>query len=180
MRGWLPRTLGPGQFNRAVIYGPSSTTSTPSSGDSLRTRFKYLDQYGEVKIISNFEYRYKLINNFFGSKLKGAIYIDAGNVWRLRHQANQTDVEFKFTNLYQSTAMDIGTGLRLDLSFFVFRLDAAFKFKDPQFNGINQWVLLEHGNELFESGLFKSKYSAANSGDTYNFMQLNFGIGMPF
>jgi hypothetical protein len=76
--------------------------------------------------------------------------------------------------------MDIGTGLRFDLAFFVFRLDAAFKFKDPQFSGSNQWVLVDHFNELFHSGSFKAAYEASNSGDTYNFMQLNFGIGMPF
>ncbi|MFI5139657.1 MAG: hypothetical protein ACHQIM_17685 [Sphingobacteriales bacterium] len=80
----------------------------------------------------------------------------------------------------QSTAMDIGTGLRFDVAFFVFRLDAAFKFKDPQFSGANQWVLINHINELFHSGAFKQNYAATNSKDTYNFMQLNFGIGMPF
>jgi outer membrane protein insertion porin family len=35
---------------------------------------------------------------------------------------------------------------------------------------------------LFHTGPFKRAYEAANSGtgQTYNFMQLNFGIGMPF
>lgn len=187
MRAWLPRTLGPGQFNRSAFYGPPSVTLIPpnqtiipSSGDSARTRLKYLDQFGEIKIISNLEFRYKIADDFFGSKLKGAVFIDAGNVWRLHAQPNQHNVEFKFNNILQSTAMDIGTGLRFDLSFFVFRLDAAFKFKDPQFNGSNQWVLVNHLNELFHSGTFKTSYKLNNSGDSYNFMQLNFGIGMPF
>jgi outer membrane protein insertion porin family len=180
LRAWLPRTLGPGQFNRATFYGPASTTDIPSRGDTLRTRFKYLDQYGEVKLISNLEYRYKLADNFFGSKLKGAVFIDAGNIWRLTAQPNEPNVQFKVNNILQSSAMDIGTGLRFDLAFFVFRLDAAFKFKDPQFNGSQQWVLIDHFNELFHTGPFKSAYEHNNSGDTYNFMQLNFGIGMPF
>jgi outer membrane protein insertion porin family len=180
MRAWLPRTLGPGQFNRATFYGPPGQNGVESPGDSLRTRLKYLDQFGEVKIISNLEYRYKLVDNFFGSKLKGAVFIDAGNVWRLDKQPNDPNVEFRFNNVLQSSAMDIGTGLRFDLAFFVFRLDAAFKFKDPQFNGSDQWVLIDHFNELFQSGPFKAAYKANNSGDTYNFMQLNFGIGMPF
>jgi len=89
-------------------------------------------------------------------------------------------VEFRLNNILPATAIDIGTGLRFDLAFFVFRLDAAFKFKDPQFSGSNQWVLIDHFNELFHSGPFKANYAATNSGDTYNFMQLNFGIGMPF
>jgi outer membrane protein assembly factor BamA len=174
MRGWLPRTLGPGQFNRATFYG------TGPASDSLRTRVKYLDQFGEVKLVSNLEYRYKLVNDFFGSKLKGAIFIDAGNVWRLNKQPNDPNVEFRFDNILKSSAMDIGTGLRFDLGFFVFRLDAALKFKDPQFNGSGQWVLINHFDELFHSGSFKANYAATNSGDTYNFLQLNFGIGMPF
>lgn len=174
MRGWLPRTLGPGQFNRATFYG------TGPANDSLRTRVKYLDQFGEVKLVSNLEYRYKLVNDFFGSKLKGAIFIDAGNVWRLNKQPNDPNVEFRFDNILKSSAIDIGTGLRFDLGFFVFRLDAALKFKDPQFNGSGQWVLINHFDELFHSGSFKANYSATNSGDTYNFLQLNFGIGMPF
>ena len=121
-----------------------------------------------------------LADDFFGSKLKGAVFIDAGNIWRLHQQANDPNVAFRFNNVLQSSAMDIGTGLRFDLSFFVFRLDAAFKFKDPQFNGTNQWVLINHFNELFYTGPFKTAYRATNSGDSYNFMQLNFGIGMPF
>ena len=180
MRAWLPRTLGPGQFNRATFYGPPGTKDNPSGGDSTRTRLKYLDQFGEVKIITNLEYRFKLADDFFGSKLKGAVFTDAGNVWRLNKQPNQPNVEFRLNNILQSSAMDIGAGLRFDLSFFVFRLDAALKFKDPQFNGSQQWVLIDHFNELFHSGSFKADYQAANSGDTYNFLQLNFGIGMPF
>jgi outer membrane protein insertion porin family len=180
MRAWLPRTLGPGQFNRATFYGPPGTNNVPSKGDTLRTRLKYLDQFGEVKLITNLEYRYKLADNFFGAKLKGAVFMDAGNVWRLNAQPNQPNVEFKPGNILSGSAMDIGTGLRFDVSFFVFRLDAAFKVKDPQFSGSDQWVLFNHFDELFHSGPFKAAYRINNSGDTYNFMQLNFGIGMPF
>jgi hypothetical protein len=180
MRAWLPRTLGPGQFNRATFYGPPGPPNKASKGDSLRTRLKYLDQFGEIRIITNLEYRYKLVDDFFGSKLKGAIFVDAGNIWRLHPQEGAPNVEFRFNNILPATAMDFGTGLRFDLAFFVFRLDAAFKFKDPQFSGADQWVLINHFNELFHSGPFKAAYEANNSGDTYNFMQLNFGIGMPF
>lgn len=178
IRAWLPRTLGPGKFNRS-IYGPAGTPQQPTIGDTLRTRLKYIDQFGEIKFITNAEYRYKIANNFFGSKLKGAVFIDAGNVWRLHKEADNPGGEFKFNNILNSSAIGIGTGLRFDLSFFVFRLDAAFKFKDPQFDGSDQWVLFKHSNELFHDGDFKNNYLKTN-GETYNFMQLNFGIGMPF
>jgi outer membrane protein insertion porin family len=182
MRAWLPRTLGPGQFNRGTYYGTDTTN---------RARLKYLDQFGEIKIVANAEYRYKLADNFFGAKLKGAVFMDAGNIWRLGKKAENPNGEFRFNNFLQSTAIGIGTGLRFDLGFFIFRLDAAFKFKDPQFSGSDQWVLLKYPGELFKDGPFKKAFREDNAtsrdkdgkvtaGDTYNFMQLNFGIGLPF
>lgn len=173
IRAWLPRTLGPGRFNRAE-YGVGA------SADTLRNQLKYLDQYGEVKFVMNAEYRYKLVDNFFGSALKGAVFMDAGNVWRLHKQQPQfPNEEIRLDNIWPSTAIGIGTGFRFDLGFFVFRLDAALKFKDPQFSGSDQWVLIDHFNELFHAGPFKTAYLNAN-GESYNFLQLNFGVGMPF
>ncbi|QJD98255.1 BamA/TamA family outer membrane protein [Mucilaginibacter robiniae] len=168
IRAWLPRTLGPGQFNRAVY--PDSTT---------RNRLKYLDQFGEIKIIGNAEYRYKLADNFFGTKLKGATFVDFGNVWRLHETSDNPGGQFRFDKLFQSTAIGIGTGLRFDLSYFIFRFDAAFKLKDPQFSGADQWVLIKHFDELFHTGSFKNTYEDSHN-ETYRFMQLNFGIGLPF
>ncbi len=170
MRAWLPRTLGPGGFNRATFY----------ADDTQRRRFKYLDQFGEIKIVANAEYRYKIANDFFGSKLKGALFSDIGNVWRLKDQPLENPGgRFSLVTLPKTTAIGIGTGIRLDVNFFVFRLDAGFKFKDPQFSGSSQWVLLNHLGELFYSGPFKNDY-LQNNGEKYSFMQLNFGIGMPF
>jgi outer membrane protein insertion porin family len=170
IRAWLPRTLGPGQFNRGIAYAGDTTTLQ---------RLKYLDQFGEIKFVTNLEYRYKLADDFFGSKLKGAVFIDAGNVWRLHKQVENPNGEFRLDQLWQSTAMGIGTGLRFDLGFFVFRFDAALKFKDPEFTGPDQWVLINHFDELFHTGNFKRAYKASNY-DSFNFLQLNFGIGLPF
>ncbi|MCJ8210065.1 BamA/TamA family outer membrane protein [Mucilaginibacter sp. RS28] len=173
IRAWLPRTLGPGQFNRADYYGTDGLS---------RARFKYLDQYGEIKIVGNTEYRYTLANNFFGTKLKGAFFADFGNVWRLPDsigRAQNPGGEFKFNRILKSSAIGIGTGFRFDLTFFIFRFDAAFKFKDPQFEGSDQWVFVKHFNNLFHTGKFKADYSDKN-GEGYHFMQLNFGIGLPF
>jgi outer membrane protein insertion porin family len=173
IRAWLPRTLGPGQFNRASYgIGPAA--------DTLRSELRYLDQFGEVKLVVNAEYRYKLADNFFGSVLRGALFVDAGNVWRLHKQSQFPNEEIRLNNIWPSTAIGIGSGLRLDLGFFVFRLDAALKFKDPEFTGSNQWVLIDHFNELFNgNGPFKTAYKFTN-GESYNFLQLNFGVGMPF
>ncbi|MEO6498657.1 MAG: BamA/TamA family outer membrane protein, partial [Mucilaginibacter sp.] len=172
IRAWLPRTLGPGQFNRAV-YG------TGGGADTLRSLLRYIDQFGQLKLTGNIEYRYKLANNFFGAKLKGALFMDFGNIWQLEEDDPAFKRNFQLSKLWQSTAIGIGTGFRFDLTFFVFRFDVAFKMKDPQFEGADQWVLFKHANELFRTGEFKRNYKITNS-ESYGFMQLNFGVGMPF
>ncbi|HWV72274.1 MAG TPA: BamA/TamA family outer membrane protein, partial [Pseudosphingobacterium sp.] len=164
LRAWQARTLGPGNYNRAIL------------SDELRLRLRNLDQLGEIKIVGNLEYRFKLLNKFFGAKLKGATFADFGNVWRLREAAENPGGEFKFDKFMGQIAIGAGAGLRFDLRYFVFRFDAGVKIKDPQFTGDKQWVI----TELFNSKEFKEEYSLTNSPDPYNFIQYNFGIGMPF
>ncbi|MEQ7800334.1 BamA/TamA family outer membrane protein [Pedobacter sp. ASV1-7] len=165
VRAWQARTLGPGNYNR---------------GESIETeqgrRLLYgFDQTGELHIESNFEYRYKLLNKFFGAKLKGAIFLDAGNVWNVSNGESKTRFDFK--SLGSQIALGAGTGFRYDVQYFVFRFDIGLKLKDPQFTGSDQWVI----NKFLSGGkAFRSAYDAANSPDRYRFVQYNFGIGMPF
>jgi outer membrane protein insertion porin family len=165
VRAWQARTLGPGNYNR---------------GESIETeegrRLLYgFDQTGELHIESNFEYRYKLLNKFFGAKLKGAIFLDAGNVWNVSNGESKTRFDFK--SLGSQIALGVGTGFRYDVQYFVFRFDIGLKLKDPQFTGSDQWVI----NKFLSGGkAFRSAYDAANSPDRYRFVQYNFGIGMPF
>lgn len=164
LRAWQARTLGPGNYNRAIL------------SDELRLRLRNLDQLGEIKIVGNVEYRFKVLNRFFGAKLKGATFADFGNVWRLREAVENPGGEFKFDKFMGQIAIGAGAGLRFDLQYFVFRFDAGLKIKDPQFTGDKQWVI----TELFNSKAFKEEYSLTNAPDPYNFIQYNFGIGMPF
>lgn len=164
LRAWQARTLGPGNYNRAVL------------SDELRLRLRNLDQLGEIKIVGNLEYRFKVLNKFFGAKLKGATFADFGNVWRIKEANENPGGEFKFDKFLGQMAIGAGAGLRFDLEYFVFRFDAGVKIKDPQFTGDKQWVI----TELFNSKAFKEQYRITNSPDPYNFIQYNFGIGMPF
>ncbi len=164
MRAWQARTLGPGNYNRETL------------DPGLRLNFRNLDQLGEIKLEGNLEYRFKVMNNLFGAKLKGATFADFGNIWRIRENELNPGGEFRFDRFLGQIAIGGGAGLRFDLDYFVIRLDAGIKVRDPQFDGSRQWVI----TEFLNSRAFKEQYRTTNAPDRYNFLQYNFGIGMPF
>lgn len=165
IRAWQARTLGPGNYNRATL-----------GNDELRRALFGLDQLGDVRIESNLEYRYTLLDKFFGAKLKGAVFLDAGNIWNLT-SADGAEKKIDFSKLGQQIAVGTGVGFRYDVQYFVFRFDVGLKLKDPEFVGSEQWVISK-----FLSGgkSFRDAYNATHGPDTYRFVQYNFGIGMPF
>ncbi len=166
VRAWQARTLGPGNYNRDVIA--SATARNASFG---------IDQLGQMRIETNFEYRYLLINKLFGGKLKGAAFVDMGNVWNISAGNPQPETYFKLDQLHKQIAIGTGLGFRFDVDFFVFRFDLGLKVKDPQFIGSEQWVI----NKFFKGGkAFKKNYEISHNPDFYRFMQYNFGIGFPF
>jgi outer membrane protein insertion porin family len=167
VRAWQARTLGPGNYNRAE--------RVPTE-EARRTLYG-IDQLGQMHIEANLEYRYKLIDNFFGAKLKGAVFLDAGNVWNISPGNPQPETYFDFKKLGNQLGVGTGMGFRYDVEYFVFRFDIGLKLRDPQFKGSEQWVIGKYINGAKE---FKANYNLNNSPDTYNFLQYNFGIGLPF
>lgn len=164
MRAWQARTLGPGNYNRASVQ------------EDLRLNLRNLDQLGEIKIEGNAEYRFRILNSFLGAKMNGATFIDFGNVWRLKENELNPGGEFKADKFLKQIAIGTGFGLRFDSDYFIIRLDAGLKVKDPQFSGSDQWVL----KHFFNSKEFKDQYYQTHKPDRYNFIQYNFGIGLPF
>ncbi|MBB6239243.1 outer membrane protein assembly factor BamA [Pedobacter sp. AK013] len=174
VRAWQARTIGPGNYDRGLLRS-----------DTLRKAFYGLDQLGTMRIETNFEYRFTVAKKFFGATLKGAAFVDAGNVWNLRKGESillatptlDEQTVFKLNRFVQQLAIGTGVGLRYDVQYFVFRFDVGLKLKDPQFTGSNQWVI---GKFLSGARDFKNSYNATHGPDTYRFLQYNFGIGMPF
>ena len=164
IRAWQARTLGPGGYNREDLP------------ENLRLNLRNLDQLGEVKLEANAEYRFRILNNFFGAKMNGATFVDMGNIWRLRENNLNRNGEFRFNKLFDHIAIGTGFGLRFDMDYFTMRLDAGLKIKDPQFSGSDQWVV----KHLFDSKDFKANYYNSHRPDRYNFIQYNFGVGLPF
>lgn len=166
VRAWQARTLGPGNYNRDVI-----------ETEEARKVSYGIDQLGEMHIEANLEYRFLLARKFFGGKLNGATFLDAGNVWNVAPGNPQPQTYFKFDKLADQIALGTGLGFRYDVQFFVFRFDVGLKIKDPQFVGGEQWVI---GKFINGGKAFKSNYFVTHSPDRYRFLQYNFGIGMPF
>lgn len=164
IRAWQARTLGPGNYNRSQLP------------EHLRLNLRNLDQLGELKLETNAEYRFRILNNFLGAKLNGATFIDAGNIWLLRDNEITTNGTFKANEFLSQIAIGTGVGLRLDMDYFIIRLDAGLKVKDPQFPKGEQWVI----KELFNRRAFRQEFYETHRPDRYNFIQYNFSVGLPF
>ncbi|MDQ0105999.1 outer membrane protein assembly factor BamA [Chitinophaga terrae (ex Kim and Jung 2007)] len=128
IRAWRLRTLGPGSYK-----------------DSSKTAQTFPDQTGDMKLEGNIEYRFDLLRMFGGTvNLKGATFLDIGNIWMIRKDSTRPGSEFRFGSLYHDLAMGTGAGLRLDFSFFLVRLDWGIPLKVPYFQGNkNGWYISE-------------------------------------
>jgi outer membrane protein assembly factor BamA len=116
MRGWGLRRLGPGH-----------------ALDSVST---YPDRFGDINFETNLEYRFYLFD-LFGFKLNSALFTDVGNVWFMYKTPDFPGGEFNFNSFFRDLGIDVGTGLRLDLGFFLIRLDYALKVHNPTPEPVN-------------------------------------------
>jgi outer membrane protein assembly factor BamA len=122
IRAFRIRELGPGSYvNR----------------DSESINF--FDQTGDIKLELNTEFRFDIATYF-----KGAVFVDAGNIWTI----DQTDDDlrsgnFQFNSFYQEIAVGTGLGLRIDLDFFVIRLDGAFPIRQAAIDQGFDWTFNE-------------------------------------
>lgn len=116
VRGWSVRTLGPGTFR------------------TEDTRIDFNNQSGDIKLDLNMEYRVKIV-----SVLEGALFLDAGNIWTIKEYETQPGGAFRFDSFYKQIAVAYGVGVRLNLSFFILRLDFGVKLHDPALADEQRW-----------------------------------------
>lgn len=155
LRAFSTRSLGPGSYHNG------------------NTKYSYLTNVGDLKFVMNLEYRPRL----FGS-LYGVIFLDAGNIWRLKETkiaentgdddaqdylnniiGNINGGKFQAKNFAKDLAVNVGVGLRYDLDFFVLRLDWGWAIHSP----------------------YSTDYSGYFNCRKFNKSQcLNFAIGYPF
>jgi outer membrane protein insertion porin family len=127
--------------------------------DSLLRR-RFLDQAGDIKLEGNVEYRFTMI-----SVLKGALFLDAGNVWLLRKSTEVPGGEFT-PDFYKQLAVGTGFGLRLDVTYFVLRFDIGMALRKPYLPFGERWVIrhIDLGDRNWRRGN----------------LVLNIAIGYPF
>lgn len=123
------------------------------------------DQTGDIKLETNIEYRFDLTSIF-----KGAIFIDAGNIWLLSDTTRPEGV-FKGSEFYKQIAIGTGVGLRLDFSFFVLRMDLGIPIRDPAYEKHNGWRFSQFSGSNFKP--FDRNWRKEN-------LSLNLAVGYPF
>ena len=130
IRAWQPYSLGPGSSGAINDFNEAN-----------------------MKLTASAELRFKIVNKF-----KGAVFIDAGNIWNVLDDVTDEAAIFNNLNSLKDVAVGSGFGIRYDFGFFVVRLDLAFKTYNPSDQTGKRW--------------FKD-YNFSNS-------VLNIGINYPF
>lgn len=141
IRAFQVRSLGPGSYK------------TDDNGTN------FFDQSGDIKLEFNSEFRHPIF-----SVLKGAAFLDAGNIWLVND--NSAIPGGKFTkDWYRQIAMGFGYGFRIDIEFIVVRFDFATPLRTPYNNASERWI--------DGIGIWKSRGFNEN-------VTFNFSIGYPF
>jgi len=127
----------------------------PGSYHPEETKYSYLDQTGDVKLEGNVEYRFTIYERF-----KGALFLDAGNVWLMKKEEERPGGEFRIKGLPKEIALGTGFGVRYDFSYIVIRADLGIPLHAPYATG--------------KSGYYNI------TGSFWKGLVLNLAIGYPF
>lgn len=135
IRGWVERGLGPGGYLDTLAHDPENRFRLDPE-NRLR-----LYQTGDLKLEFNAEYRFNLY-----WLLDGALFLDAGNIWTIKSDPDRCGSQFLFSArttegceeeavlndpFYRQIALGTGFGLRLDLTYFILRLDMGVRLRYP-------------------------------------------------
>ncbi|PIB37535.1 hypothetical protein BFP72_12120 [Reichenbachiella sp. 5M10] len=113
---------------RIRSLGPGTTSPDDFNTDS------FFDQTGDIRLEANVEHRFPIV-----SILKGAWFVDAGNVWLVRDNPDLPGGKFT-AKFLDELGVGAGVGLRVDIQGFVIRLDWATPLKDPTLPVGDRWT----------------------------------------
>lgn len=104
---------------------------------------------GGIKLLASLEYRFNLIK-----KLKGAIFMDAGNIWEIKkNNSTYQSANFNWNEFLNQIAIDIGFGFRYDFKYFVLRTDLGFPIREPSAGNYGDWKSVNLNNSQLNIGL---------------------------
>ena len=89
----------------------------------------YYDQTGTFRFEMNAEYRFPIV-----SVLKGAVFVDAGNIWLLKNDEMRPGGVIS-KNFFKDLALGTGFGLRVDIGMIVVRADLGIGLHLPYNTG---------------------------------------------
>lgn len=154
-RGWRARALGPGSYKYYLDTGRTAT------------------QIGDIRLGAFAELRYSLTSMF-----KTAFFLDASNIWTYKKDDKRLGGQFS-KDFYKELALSAGVGLRMDLSFFIVRLDLGIPITNPALPEGSRWI--------FQSRKAFNEEALQKFGANYKSLVpkpfipvVAFGIGYPF
>ncbi|MBT2558795.1 BamA/TamA family outer membrane protein [Hymenobacter sp. ISL-91] len=176
-------------FKQYGIGGPNSVRAFAARGvgpGTYRVPLEnsnggFYDQVGDIRLEGNLEYRHDLF-----PYVKGAVFIDAGNIWLVNPDASRPTFDssgkpdgkngqFQFNSFFKELAVGAGVGIRIDVQFFVIRLDAAIPIRYPYANTDGQFSV-DPTIPAPPGKVFTFEKSLTGIGA----YRLNIGIGYPF
>ena len=121
IRAFTVRSIGPGSYRVAE-----------------ETANGYFDQTGTFKFETNVEYRFPLYG-----PLGGALFVDAGNVWLLKDDADRPGGTLTGSRFFKDLALGTGLGLRFDIGMIVVRGDLGIGLHAPYDTGKSGYFNME-------------------------------------
>ncbi len=174
IRAWLPRRLGPGaDYPQPAPNNPAQPAFNRQDPKRAEQFLYTFEKPGDFLLEGSAELRGRLFRLL--ANVDGAVFIDAGNVWRLPYNTGSAQSIFRFNSFVPQIAVGTGVGLRLDFSFFLIRLDGGIKVWDPARRYIS-----EQDGQLIDDRFILPKFSLRQLSKGPNPLVINFGIGYPF
>jgi outer membrane protein assembly factor BamA len=153
---------GPNDVRAWSFYelGPGSDTTKAIANEN--------NKLGDIKLVANLEYRFKLF-----WVMEGALFVDAGNTWKIYEPKEQPGSAFKWDSFYKELGVGTGIGTRFDFSFLLIRVDFGIKMRDPSIQSGSRWIDLNKSVDMKFFPNFRQPELKTR-------MNIQFGIGYPF
>lgn len=163
-RGWKARSLGPGAY---MYYLDTNRTAT---------------QLGDIRLGGFSEFRFAIT-----SMIKGAFFVDAGNVWTAFYDENREGSQFRYDTWFKEISLSTGVGLRLDLEYFIIRMDVGMPLSNPGLPPGERWIFKRiDPNQTVRRPKFEEQAKLAFGDNFSKYIpnlfpaSFHFGIGYPF